>query len=178
MSVSTKSIFKINKLKIKNNFLIPKKEERDISSEKPRNHICLKNSFYKLDNNKKNNNDLSILNFILYNFTKKGSAKTAISDSIPAKLDYNLCMINKYDENLNTSLSFISEFDLEKDENEQDDSFNSSDNDDDNSLEQIEIKTKSSKRISENICNVEIELEFEKDWNDIKELIMNKKSSQ
>ena len=87
-------------------------------------------------------------------------------------------MINKYDENLNASLSFISEFDLEKDENEQDDSLNSSDNDDDNSLEQIEIKTKSSKRISENICNVEIELEFEKDWNDIKELILNKIGQQ
>lgn len=31
------------------------------------------------------------------------------------EMDYDLCMINKYDENLNTSLSFISEFDLEED---------------------------------------------------------------
>ena len=48
-------------------------------------------------------------------------------------------MLNKYDEDLNSSLSFISEFDLEND-NEDDNSFNSSF--DDNSVEEIEIVSK------------------------------------
>ena len=54
-------------------------------------------------------------------------------------------MLNKYDEDLNSSLSFISEFDLENEEN--DNSFNSSF--DDNSVEVIEItsKIKSEKKI-------------------------------
>ena len=50
-------------------------------------------------------------------------------------------MINKYDENLDLSLSFISEFDLEEDnKNEMNESFKSSDSED-NCEEQIEIKT-------------------------------------
>ena len=52
-------------------------------------------------------------------------------------MKYDLCMINKYDEDLNSDLSFISEFDLEEDENKNDDSFNSSF--DENSVEEIEI---------------------------------------
>ena len=89
-------------------------------------------------------------------------------------------MINKYDESLNESLSFISEFDLEQDENNQNDSFNSCDNDNE-SIEQIEIKTdiktNSNKRDSID-DNKEIDLELENDWNDIQEFLLNKKSSQ
>ncbi len=89
-------------------------------------------------------------------------------------------MINKYDENLNESLSFISDFDLEQDENSQNDSFNSCDNDDE-SIEQIEIKTdiktNSNKRDSID-DNKEIDLERENDWNDIQEFLLNKKPSQ
>ena len=48
-------------------------------------------------------------------------------------------MLNKYDEDLNSSLSFISEFDLEND-NEDNNSFNSSFDDD--SVEGIEIISK------------------------------------
>ena len=56
-------------------------------------------------------------------------------------MNYDLCMINKYDEDLNSDLSFISEFNLEE-ENEKDNSFNSSF--DENSVEEIDIikKTK------------------------------------
>ena len=49
-------------------------------------------------------------------------------------------MINKYDEDLNSSLSFISEFDLENEENGNNDSFNSSF--DENSFEEIDIAKK------------------------------------
>ena len=53
-------------------------------------------------------------------------------------MKYDLNMVNKYEENLNSSLSFISEFDLENDgKNIEDNSFNS-ENDDD-SGEEIEI---------------------------------------
>ena len=58
-------------------------------------------------------------------------------------MKYELNMINKYAEDLNSSLSFISEFDLENDENDKDNSFNSSF--DDNSVEEIEIIKKSKK---------------------------------
>ena len=54
-------------------------------------------------------------------------------------MKYDLSMLNKYDEDLNSSLSFISEFDLENG-NEDDNSFNSSF--DDNSVEEIEIVSK------------------------------------
>ena len=54
-------------------------------------------------------------------------------------MKYDLSMLNKYDEDLNSSLSFISEFDLEND-NENNNSFNSSF--DDNSVEETEIISK------------------------------------
>ena len=52
-------------------------------------------------------------------------------------MKYELSMINKYDEDLNSSLSFISEFDLENEENDNDSSFDSCF--DDNSVEEIDI---------------------------------------
>ena len=86
--------------------------------------------------------------------------------------DYDLCMINKYDENLNDSLSFISDFDLEEDKNKLNDSFSSCDNNE-NSMEQIEIKTKTNKI---NNDNEKYDFELEKEWNDIKELLLKKDS--
>ena len=58
-------------------------------------------------------------------------------------MKYDLSMLNKYDEDLNSSLSFISEFDLENDENDKDNSFNSSF--DENSVEEVEITKKGKK---------------------------------
>ena len=52
-------------------------------------------------------------------------------------MKYDLCMINKYNEDLNPDLSFISEFDLEQEDNKTDNSFNSSF--DENSVEEIDI---------------------------------------
>ena len=55
------------------------------------------------------------------------------------EMDYDLSMINKYKEDCN--LSFISDFDLEKDDDANDSSFNSSLDGD--SMEEIEIEKKS-----------------------------------
>ena len=93
-----------------------------------------------------------------------------MTSSPPEKLDYDLCMINKFDENLNTSLSFISEFDLEDDEKEND-SFNSSDNE--NCIEEIEIK-KNKKILVE---NEEFYFELDKEWEDIREHLLKKESN-
>ena len=179
MSHSSKTNPKISKGLRNNDFLIAQIEKRDSSSEKPRKgYLDLKNIFYKNNPEKKIDSKLIILNYITYKSEAKFSAKTKLSDTIPDKFDYNLCMINKYDENLNTSLSFISEFDLEQDEN-QNDSFSSSDNDGE-CIEQFEIKSdikiESNKRGSI-YDNKEIDLELEKDWNDIQALLLNKKPS-
>ena len=182
MSVSAKSNLKVSKsLKI-NELSLVQLEKRDSSSEKPKRRcLNLKTIFYKNKPlEKKINTDLIILNFITGKSETNFSARTALSDNPQEKLDYNLCMINKYDENLDESLSFISEFDLEQDENNQNNSFNSCDNDDE-SIEQIEIKTdektNSNKRDSVN-DNKDIDLELENDWNDIQKFLLNKKSSQ
>ena len=105
--------------------------------------ISLQNDNYKKEIIKKLNEGI-ILNWVR-NSERKESIKTNFSES-STELKYDLCMINKFDENLNTSLSFISEFDLEDEENEKDNSFNSLDNDE--SVEQIEIYNKNKKIIS------------------------------
>ena len=179
MSVSNKTIPKIVKSIRQEEIFFSKIEKRDSSSEKPRKHISLKNVFYEMEPKKKLNQNLIILNFITNTKERKYSAKTALTTSPPEIMDYDLCMLNKYDENLNTSLSFISDFDLEDGGEKQNDSFDSSDNEDD-SVEQIEIKTKSksNKRILDDIDDKEFDFELEKDWNDIKNLLLNKESSQ
>ena len=80
-------------------------------------------------------NEGTVLHFIR-NSSRKETVKTNFSENAQ-EMKYDLCMINKYDEDLNSDLSFISEFDLEEDENKNDDSFNSSF--DENSVEEIEI---------------------------------------
>ena len=103
---------------------------------------------------------------------KKETIKTNFSDT---EMNYDLCMINKYNEDLNSSLSFISEFDLENDGNEEDNSFNSCDSD--NNVEQIEIFGKSSRKNSTKVLDIEHDLKLEKEWNDIQKLLLNKDSS-
>ena len=80
-------------------------------------------------------NEGSILNFIC-NTSTRNSLKTDATEK-SSEMKYELSMINKYDEDLNSSLSFISEFDLENDENNNDNSFDSCF--DDNSVEEIDI---------------------------------------
>ena len=84
--------------------------------------------YYKL-------NEGTILNFI------RSSNKNVISNRKSLEINssemiYDLNMINKYEEESDSNLSFISEFDLEE-ENKNNDSFESSL--DENSVEEIDI---------------------------------------
>ena len=171
MSVSAKNNPKIIKSINSKAFFLPKNMERESSIEKLRKHLNLKNAFYEIDLEKKNDIKLPVLNYITNISSKKSSAKTAFTTSASDRLDYDLSMINKYDENLNNSLSFISDFDLEEDKKENN-SFDSCDNDD-SCIEEIEIKT--NKKIIDNIDD-EYELKFEKDWNDIQKVLLKKES--
>ena len=100
----------------------------------------LQDDYFKKEIYKKLNEGC-VLNFIR-NSKKKDTIKTNCSEK-SQEMKYDLSMLNKYDEDLNSSLSFISEFDLENEENEKDNSFNSSF--DENSVEEIEIIKKSKK---------------------------------
>ena len=80
-------------------------------------------------------NEGTILHFIR-NSNEKEFNKLNLSKNAQ-EMKYDLCMINKYNEDLNPDLSFISEFDLEQEDNKTDNSFNSSF--DENSVEEIDI---------------------------------------
>ena len=79
-------------------------------------------------------NNGTVLHFICESRKKKEKNKNDFSET-STEMDYDLSMINKYKEDCN--LSFISDFDLEKDDDENDSSFNSSS--DEESMENIEI---------------------------------------
>ena len=170
MSLSSKNLPKMKGILAKNNMLIPRPLKREDSTEKVREHLSLKCAFYQRSPKKKYNKNLAILNFISNTRDRKYSAKTSISDS--EKIDYELSMVKKYEENMDDNLSFISEFDLEAEENNLSDSFNSSDNDN-SELEEIEIKSRKLKNIYEE--DEENNIELEKEWNDIKDFILSRK---
>ena len=114
---------------------INEKQEIEKSSKKfVKKHTSLQDDYIKEEILKKLNEG-TVLHFIR-NSSRKETVKTNFSENAQ-EMKYDLCMINKYDEDLNSDLSFISEFDLEEDENKNDDSFNSSF--DENSVEEIEI---------------------------------------
>ena len=114
---------------------INEKQEIEKSSKKfVKKHTSLQDDYIK-EEILKNLNEGTVLHFIR-NSSRKETVKTNFSENAQ-EMKYDLCMINKYDEDLNSDLSFISEFDLEEDENKNDDSFNSSF--DENSVEEIEI---------------------------------------
>ena len=163
MSIITNNIikqFNLNNIKSNDNHTLPKKMKKQISLQ---DDNYRKEIFKKL-------NEGTILNFVR-NSDRKESVKTNISES-SNEMKYDLCMINKFDENLNTSLSFISEFDLEDEENGNDNSFNSSDNNE--SVEQVDIYSKNKKIISFVEDDKEHNNKLDKEWNDIQELLLNK----
>ena len=80
-------------------------------------------------------NEGTILNFIR-NSNKKETSFLNLSGN-SSEMKYDLNMINKYEEDSNPNLSFISEFDLEEDESRRKESFESCF--DDNSVEEIKI---------------------------------------
>ena len=163
MSASSKNLRNILNCETKEGNKKPKPFYKKIDRRISVKHDNIEKDIYK------KLNEGCVLNF-LRSTERKETSKTDYSDT-NREMNYDLCMINKYDENLNSSLSFISEFDLEEDDNEKDDSFNSSDNE--NSVEQIEIFKKNKKK-----PNLEEDEEnnnkLEKEWNDIKDLLLNK----
>ena len=176
MSTSLKSLPKMNKFFSKKETFAMRPMFRESSVEKTKKYPSLKNLFYQQENMKqfkeKIDKNLAILNSISTTSENQCSLKTALSYKAPERFNYDLCMIKKYDENLDSNLSFISNFDLEADEKESlDDSFKSSDNED-NCLEQIEIKSRTTKKIFND--SDEINEKLEKEWNDIQELLLNK----
>ena len=124
MSLSSDNIIKIIKEKLDSTNPSKKSVQKRISM--PDDNI--KKNIYK------NLNEGTVLNFIR-NSSKKDNLKSIISEN-SQEMKYDLGMINKYEEELNSNLSFISEFNLEEDENESE-TFNSSL--DDNSVEEFEI---------------------------------------
>ena len=124
MSLSSDNIIKIIKEKLDSTNPSKKSVQKRISM--PDDNI--KKNIYK------NLNEGTVLNFIR-NSSKKDNLKSIISEN-SQEMKYDLGMINKYEEEPNSSLSFISEFNLEEDENESE-TFNSSL--DDNSVEEFEI---------------------------------------
>ena len=87
MSVSSKRIIKKIKYLKRNELSLLKTEKRDLSSEKPRKYLSLKNTFYNTEPKKKINEKLIILNYITDKSDERFSAKMALSDSSPNKLD-------------------------------------------------------------------------------------------
>ena len=124
MSLSSDNIIKIIKEKLDSTNPSKKSVQKRISM--PDDNIK-KNIYKKL-------NEGTVLNFIRTS-SKKDNLKSIISEN-SQEMKYDLGMINKYEEEPNSSLSFISEFNLEEDENESE-TFNSSL--DDNSVEEFEI---------------------------------------
>ena len=174
MSESLKSLPRMIKICHKKDTFNFNLINRGKSIEKPKKYLSLKNLFYQQEKFNQNKyiikKDLPILNLISNSSENKTSIKTALTDSIPDIYNYKLYMINKYDETLNLSLSAISKFDLENDNRNLDDSFNSSDKENE-CEEQIEIKS-STKTIE--ILDEENEKRLDKEWIDIKEFLLNK----
>ena len=124
MSLSSDNIIKIIKEKLDSTNPSKKSVQKRISMS---DDNVKKNIYKKL-------NEGTVLNFIR-NSSKRDILKSNISEN-SQEMKYDLGMINKYEEEPNSSLSFISEFNLEEDENESE-TFNSSL--DDNSVEEFEI---------------------------------------
>ena len=162
--------FSNHKKSYKSSLSIKIKTERRSFSAKSQSEICLNKNLYKKEINIYNE-DLLILNYIINCSQKKFSAKTALSDTVFKNLEYDYNMYNKYDEKLNSNLSFISNFDLEGDNNANNNSFNS-ENDED-SFETIDIKNKYDKAILNNIDkDDEINDKLNKDFLDLKHLLL------
>ena len=83
-------------------------------------------------------NQGTILNFIRTSYRKESFNIDCFESS--SEMKYDLNMINRYEEEWDSNLSFISEFDLEEAENNNNESFDSCL--DENSVEEIEIVNK------------------------------------
>ena len=125
------------------NIINIKDNQKDKLNQPIKKRISVQDDYFKKEIFKKLNEG-SVLHFIR-STAKKDTVKTTSSEK-SQEMKYDLSMLNKYDEDLNSSLSFISEFDLENDENDNDNSFDSCF--DENSVEEIDIIKKEKKQKS------------------------------
>ena len=170
MSISERHFSKKKNI-FKSSLSIKLKPEKRSYSAKFQSDMTLSKNLFKKDT-KIINENLIILNYIMNSSQKKFSAKTALTDSSPENLKYDLTMINKFEEDINTSLSFISNFDLEDVYIENNNSFNSEEEDDNENYEIIEIKGKTNKKVVNYRNNDDEENDkLDKDFLDIKNLI-------
>ena len=176
MSLSLNIIRKTNTFSPMNDVFILNEKNKDSTIEKIRNSLNSKNSFYQKENTEevksKINKDLQILNFIYSPSTRKSSARTVLTDNLEEIYNYNLNMIEKYKENYNEDLSFISDFDLEEEPKDLNDSFNSNDS---NITCEEQIEIKSSNRKIFLFDDEDHDIQLEKEWNDIKKSLLDKK---
>ena len=128
MSISERHFSKKKNI-FKSSLSIKLNPEKRSYSVKFQSDMILSKNLYK-KSTKIINENLLILNYIMNCSQKKFSAKTALTDSSPENLKYDLTMINKFEEDINSSLSFISNFDLEDVYIENNNSFNSEEEDD------------------------------------------------
>ena len=174
MSISHRHFSNKKKL-FKSSLSIKLKPEKRSYSVKFQSDMALSKNLYKKDT-KVINENLLILNYIMNCSQKKFSAKTSLTDSFPENLKYDLTMINKYEENINSNLSFISNFDLEDVYNEHNDSFNSEEEDDNDNFEIVVNPRIINKKVVNNIDNDdEVNDKLNKDFLDIKRLVLGKK---
>ena len=167
MNFSLKDLFTTN---VNNKSKKNTEETKNFVHRNTKKKISIQNDDFEKGICKKLNEGI-ILNYIIKS-EKKESSKTAFSET-PSNMNYELSMINKYNEDIDNNLSFISEFDLEE-ENNNDSSFNSSD--DENNVEEIVI-SKTSKKIK--LFDKEKEEDdpkLEKEWNDIVKLLSHKEN--
>ena len=174
MSISHRHFSNKKKL-FKSSLSIKLKPEKRSYSVKFQSDMALSKNLYKKDS-KVINENLLILNYIMNCSQKKFSAKTSLTDSFPENLKYDLTMINKYEENINSNLSFISNFDLEDIYNEHNNSFNSEEEDDNDNFEIVVNPRIINKKVVNNIDNDdEVNDKLNKDFLDIKRLVLGKK---
>ena len=124
-SVSSTNLQNNRKLNIDSNNIAIKDSKKRTSDQ---NFLFHEKIYDKLNNG-------TVLHFICESIKKNEKKNKNDFSENSTEMDYDLSMINKYKEDCN--LSFISDFDLEKDDDANDSSFNSSS--DEESMENIEI---------------------------------------
>ena len=139
-------------------------------SVKQSNIQILNKKFEKFDDvNSLKFEHFSILSMIREN-NRKNSTKTVYSSSYIKLKEYE---INKFDE-LNKSFGNISNFDLEKEDDINDLSFNSSEDDEEFETLEIIISKKINKKNKDK--NKEFEIELDKEFEEIKKEVNKNKS--
>ena len=127
---------------------------------------------FSLDKNPSANSLYTVLSLLMKNKKigkRRSSYKTSYTDTIIGlNLNYKSKEIKKFDE-LNDSLSDISEFDLEKDQDDINSEFNSSE-ENISDIEEEKIFAKSKRKLDPKE-DVEYEIQLEKEYEDIIETL-------